>query len=218
MKERKTSFSYGSKQEWTGRALSAVAVALLALGGTGCGDDASSGGRGHPNGCPAEHDHFDDGAVVRATEDGLFTASVRFEPSPPRKGTEMLVVHLTDASGAPVTGAALQVTATMPAHGHGLGAMPHVEETGEGNYMVHNVFFQMAGHWVLTLEVSAGEQTDAVEFVLCVADSDAGVPDGGGHVHPGDAGTEGGSPDGGLDGGTEGEAGLDGGEGTDAGA
>ncbi len=206
MKELKASFSYGSKHEWIGRSLAAAAVAVLAAGGTGCGDDESSGGHGHPNGCPAEHDHFEDGAVVRATEDGLFTATVRFEPSPPRKGSEMLMVHLTDAAGAPVTGATLQVTATMPAHGHGLGATPHVEETGEGNYMVHNVFFQMAGHWVLDVTVSAERTTDVVQFVLCVADSDAGVPDGG-HVHPGDGGMDGGSSDAGLDSGGRTDAG-----------
>ncbi len=158
----------------------------------GCaGGEGDGHHHGHPNGCPADHDHFADGGLVKSTEAGLYRVALHSDPNPPHKGMAVLTLDVSDGDGHPVTGATVEVSGTMPAHGHGLGSTPHVSELGGGTYRVDNVLFQMAGYWVLTVRVDAGGERDAVAYHLCLEEGSGG---GDAHVH-----ADGGEVDGGGD-------------------
>jgi Cu(I)/Ag(I) efflux system membrane fusion protein len=83
------------------------------------------------------------GLAVRAT----------LSPETPRVGDNQLELELRDAAGAPLEGAALDVTVEMPA----MGAMPkmggaaHVAELGAGRYQAHFAL-DMGGTWRVAIE------------------------------------------------------------------
>jgi len=64
------------------------------------------------------------------------------------------LLELTDATGAPVSGASITMEGGMPAHDHGLPTRPQVSETSTpGQYRVEGVRFHMGGDWRLNLQV-----------------------------------------------------------------
>lgn len=71
---------------------------------------------------------------------------------------------LTDANGAPLTGASVRVSGGMAMHGHGLPTSPVVEELGGGNYVIKGLKFSMDGEWQLRLSVTAGSVADTVDY------------------------------------------------------
>ncbi|WP_309630319.1 FixH family protein [Brevundimonas sp.] len=75
-------------------------------------------------------------------------------------------VHITDASGSPLTQAIVQVTGGMPEHHHGLPTQPRVTESATpGDYVINGVRFSMTGKWVLNLDIRAREgRSDTVTF------------------------------------------------------
>jgi Cu(I)/Ag(I) efflux system membrane fusion protein len=104
-------------------------LAALALGACASGDEAD---------------------VVRA---GELELRATLEPETPRVGDNQLELELRDATGAPVEGAALEVTVEMPA----MGAMPkmggaaHVAELGDGRYQAHFAL-EMGGTWQVAVD------------------------------------------------------------------
>ena len=50
----------------------------------------------------------------------------------------------------------LDVTATMPAHKHGMNTLPRVEDLGDGRFVVRGLLFHMAGEWELEFDVVKG--------------------------------------------------------------
>ena len=78
-------------------------------------------------------------------------------------------LRLTDADGAPVTGALFEVLGGMPEHDHGLPTRPEVTaEVEPGVYLLQGVRFHMPGRWLLEFGMSLGEDIDgaAIEIEL----------------------------------------------------
>ena len=74
-------------------------------------------------------------------------------------------LHLQTADGAPVEGATITVSGSMPAHSHGMPTNPQVTaDLGSGNYRVEGIQFQMGGEWEVIFNITAGAVTDAVVF------------------------------------------------------
>ena len=78
-------------------------------------------------------------------------------------------LRLTDAAGAPVTGALIEVLGGMPEHDHGLPTRPEVTaELEPGVYLLQGVRFHMPGRWLLEFDMSLGDDVDgaSIEFEL----------------------------------------------------
>ena len=72
-------------------------------------------------------------------------------------------LRLTDAAGAPISGARIEVSGGMPEHDHGLATAPRVtRDLGGGRYLLEGLRFHMAGRWVLVFHVEAAGETDRV--------------------------------------------------------
>ncbi|MDE3201379.1 MAG: FixH family protein [Acidobacteriota bacterium] len=84
------------------------------------------------------------------------------EPSPPRKGDNVLHVKLTGADGAPVTGANVQVTffmAAMPAMGMAaMRSAATLQNKGDGRYE-GSLSLASGGTWKVTITVRRNGQT-----------------------------------------------------------
>ena len=95
---------------------------------------------------------------------------VKFTPEIPDSHYNSLhtwIAEVKTASGAPVPNATITINGGMPAHGHGLPIRPRVTENlGDGRYKIDGMRFNMAGQWLLNLEITADDVTDTVTFDL----------------------------------------------------
>ena len=107
-----------------------------------------------------------DSLETQTTENGLFTVSAVSQLDPVViNETHAWTVHIETAEGSPVTDAEIAIEGAMPEHNHGFPTAPRVTENlGEGDYLLEGMRFNMAGVWVLTLEISSGDQSDSVTF------------------------------------------------------
>lgn len=70
-------------------------------------------------------------------------------------------------SGEFVSPARISVGGGMPMHGHGLPTQPQITGyTGDGQYKLEGLKFNMRGQWVLEFEIVTAEITDRVIFEL----------------------------------------------------
>ena len=102
----------------------------------------------------------------QSTENGHFTVSAtsRLDPVVINE-THAWTLHIETADGSPVTDAEIAIDGGMPEHNHGFPTSPRVTENlGEGDYLLEGMRFNMGGVWVLTLEISSGEQSDTITF------------------------------------------------------
>lgn len=102
----------------------------------------------------------------KTTENGHFTVSAisRLDPVVINE-THAWTLHIETADGSPVTDADIAIDGGMPEHNHGFPTAPSVTENlGEGDYLLEGMRFNMGGVWVLTLEISSGDQSDTVTF------------------------------------------------------
>ncbi len=102
----------------------------------------------------------------QSSENGHFTVSAtsRLDPVVINE-THAWTLHIETADGSPVTDAEIVIDGGMPEHNHGFPTSPRVTENlGEGDYLLEGMRFNMGGVWVLTLEISSGEQSDTVTF------------------------------------------------------
>jgi hypothetical protein len=119
---------------------------------------------GHPK-PPA--DQF--GFGPRASTETRYVATLT--PDRPLKARTMhtLQVSLTDADGAPIDGARIDVGGGMPQHGHGLPTHPRVtRELGQGVYEIDGVRFNMGGWWEFRLSITTPAGSDVVTFNLAI--------------------------------------------------
>jgi hypothetical protein len=147
-----------------------ILLALLAATSLACGsEDAARGdtGGGHHHAGPGEHDHFSQG-MRRSTDQGLYEVAFYSDPAPPAVGENAFTLSIYEASGAPITGARVTVTPSMPSHGHGSDADPIVSEPGAGVYEVSNVMLQMMGVWQIDIEVETEAGLDLARFAFDV--------------------------------------------------
>jgi len=117
-----------------------VASACSSGDGTGTGADA-----GFPA-APLE---------TLASDDAALDIDIRTSPSqPPQRGTCAIELTITNASGTPQDGLALDVVPWMPAHGHGASSTATVTAKGGGKYVVTDVDFFMPGDWELRTTIT----------------------------------------------------------------
>jgi hypothetical protein len=125
----------------------------------------------------------DDGVCANDTRGETYAAGMTFEgengltvtledasPAPPVALENTWTIEITDAAGAPVTGATLDVEPIM-SHGgnpHGTPTKVVVTELGGGRYRLSPVYLNMVGFWNTTIRVTAGSVTDEVELGFCV--------------------------------------------------
>jgi len=88
------------------------------------------------------------------------------DPAPPARGLNHWTVRLTDATGAPVTGA-LTVKPYMPDHGHPSSTQPVVTSKGDGTYDIAAINLFMPGLWQVTLSTD-GPSADDVVYSFCI--------------------------------------------------
>lgn len=100
----------------------------------------------------------------------LFRASYTPSASPvPLLTLHSWTIHVTDASGAPVSDAELTVVGGMPEHTHGFPTVPEVTALGSGNYRVDGLKFHMPGKWSVIVRIARGaDESDSVRFDLDV--------------------------------------------------
>lgn len=107
-----------------------------------------------------------DALEPQTSDNGLFTVGAvsRLDPVVINE-THAWTLHVETADGSAVTDAEITVDGGMPEHDHGFPTAPRVTENlGEGDYLLEGVRFNMAGGWVMTLEISSGGQSDSVTF------------------------------------------------------
>jgi hypothetical protein len=108
-------------------------------------------------------------SACAAASDDAETSDVRvsaqLEPDPPRVARHHLALSIADASGAPVSGASLEVRAEMPLHGHASNERVEVMELSEGEYALFPVTFTMPGRWRVVVQIAAGELEGQRTFV-----------------------------------------------------
>lgn len=87
-------------------------------------------------------------------------------PAPAVKGDIELIFTITDASGAPIEGAKVDVAAEHPSMA-GMGMSGQATEQGGGKYSI-KANFSDSGDWVLTIYVRKGELDYKEEIELPV--------------------------------------------------
>lgn len=106
-------------------------------------------------------------SLDRTSDHGVFHIRVRSATTPvPLGHIHQWTVHITDAAGHPVSGAAMAVDGGMPDHHHGLPTAPRATPAPTvGDYVINGMKFSMTGWWVLKLSVRSSEdQADTVTF------------------------------------------------------
>jgi len=107
--------------------------------------------------------------VEGATKQGKFQVQIRSIPhQPPHTGMSTFEYRIQEkATGTLVTGAKLEVTPFMPAHGHGT-TPTKTTNKGKGVYWVEEVALIMPGTWELRTVIRIGEQAEEGVFPVVV--------------------------------------------------
>ena len=92
---------------------------------------------------------------ANTTSSGQVNIKLETNPNPAVKGDVELILTITDASGAPIEGAKVDVAAEHPAM-EGMGMSGQATEQGGGKYSI-KANFSDSGDWVLTIYVRKGE-------------------------------------------------------------
>lgn len=163
----------------TQRASRSAIVALSALLGglVGCGggdsagaDSGTAGGGDGGIGCLGDPraDTYT-ANMEKPGDQGVFSFVLESsDPAPPVKGTNNWVLQVLDGSGAPVTGATIDVVPYMPDHGHGTSVTPQVSAGDNDDYNLDSLYLFMPGLWQVTITADTGDQTDSVKYNFCI--------------------------------------------------
>ena len=94
---------------------------------------------------------------------------IAFRPEPLRIEVGQpfsLLFNVCAKSGSP--GELLAVDAQMPDHKHGMNYRPTIVPGGDGRYRVDGMVFHMPGHWELSIDVRAGEESERLthDFIV----------------------------------------------------
>lgn len=108
--------------------------------------------------------------IDRSSKDGQFRVRIQSSIEPVViNRIHHWIVYLEDAEGNPVTGAAITVSGSMPAHDHGLPTQPAARAgKREGEYLVEGLRFHMPGEWQMTMDISAGGTSDRLLIPLAL--------------------------------------------------
>jgi tripartite motif-containing protein 71 len=81
-----------------------------------------------------------------------------------------LRLRIVDArTGGPARGVNLRVTATMPAHYHGMNREPRVRQLADGTWEVENMLLHMPGQWQINFDIGEGAATERAQLDVTVA-------------------------------------------------
>ena len=94
---------------------------------------------------------------------------IAFRPEPLRIEVGQpfsLLFNICAKSNTP--GELLAVDAQMPDHKHGMNYRTTIVPGGDGRYRVDGLVFHMPGHWELSIDVRAGEESERLthDFIL----------------------------------------------------
>jgi hypothetical protein len=92
-------------------------------------------------------------------------------PDPAARGLNQWTVAVTDAAGAPLAGASLVLSATMPDHGHSSPAPAPPVTDSAGQSVLSGLDFFMPGVWRIQIDIypeGATAPADSAVFVYCV--------------------------------------------------
>lgn len=87
------------------------------------------------------------------TDDLPVDARIAVAPTPPLVGPALVVVELTDPTGAPVEGARVRVEGHMT-HAGMIPVIEEAEPTGDGHYRIREFNFTMGGDWLLQAHIT----------------------------------------------------------------
>jgi hypothetical protein len=151
-----------------------VILAGALLVGACSSDDTEEGGSSGSSG------GFQNTACAQDTRKDIYTAGlakqsaalsvkiVESTPSPPKKGTNTMLLQIDDAAGKPLEGATVSVLPYMPDHAHGSAVTPVVTAMGGGKYAVAKLYYPMPGLWKVTVTVQMpGAAPQEVAFNFC---------------------------------------------------
>jgi len=105
---------------------------------------------------------------TKSTENGAFVVTLDAQSSriPLREFLEWRV-DVRDPDGVPVYPARFAIGGGMPGHGHGLPSQPRVSKhLADGQYLISGIKFNMAGDWLLMLDIESESQVDRVGFEI----------------------------------------------------
>jgi hypothetical protein len=155
-----------------------LALLLSALSVAACrGPQPDEGSSTNPDSeatepsCSGDYDVFEVGMTKLTEPEEIAIALEAAEPSPPAvRDDNVWTLRLRDATGEPLTGAALQVSPYMPAHQHG-SAEVIIEELGDGGYQLSAIQLIMPGVWEMPIVVTpAGGEPSEAAFRLCIVE------------------------------------------------
>jgi hypothetical protein len=152
------------------RLLIGIAACVSALAVSGCGKDPAPPDEFQACTTDPRADQYAAG-MVRDGKSSLLKMSLMLsDPAPPRKGTNVWTLHLSDAQGTAQSGATINVTPYMPDHLHGTSVKAKVSAAaGDGQYTADPLYLFMTGLWQVTFDVATASGTkDSVVFSFCV--------------------------------------------------
>lgn len=77
-----------------------------------------------------------------------------------------LLFNVCTKSGDP--GELVAVDAQMPEHKHAMNYHPSIVAKGDGRFRAEGLVFHMAGHWELSIDVRAGEESERLTHDLYI--------------------------------------------------
>jgi hypothetical protein len=156
----------------------AFAATALALAVAGCeSEDGESGAHSHDAhdsmaGMDGAHgmDGMEPGFESENTTDG---GSYFVTIAPPDGAVPFndffdltVAVHSGSDHAELVTDCEVEVTATMPAHGHGMNYEPEVTQGEDGSFVASGMLFHMQGEWVIHVDVTRQGATERAAFAV----------------------------------------------------
>ena len=139
-----------------------LSLSMLPLVLLACGDkDDDTGGHDHA-------DHYGGYSTVQHSAGGSFELSYTTDPATVGLSEEFsLVLTVADIDGNVLTDAgAVEVEATMPAHGHGMNVTPVTTDNGDGTWTAAPMKFHMEGDWQIDVTVTQGGVTETAYFTF----------------------------------------------------
>ncbi|MGZ3417965.1 MAG: FixH family protein [Polyangiales bacterium] len=146
------------------------AVAVTACSSSGTDSTVDAAPEAAPSVCATDPRVQPFAAGLEAkTKSGLSLKILDATPAPPSKGDNAWNLALSDAGGAPVSGATITVKTWMPDHGHGSSIVPAVADSGGGKYALTRLNLFMPGIWEITFTIARGDTTETAMFTLCIS-------------------------------------------------
>lgn len=104
----------------------------------------------------------------KASKQGKYTIWLDGNTSVTRNQIATFNVTIKTSDAAPAPGLTVDTTFVHKAMGHGSNKVPYAEEVGEGVYRIKDVLGNMAGTWMLSLQLKGTAGNDSVSYDMGV--------------------------------------------------